>query len=664
MRLCSYFSRLLILGGVLWLQWDLWQDWYLWPGLKNFNPTAIFLTVGLLILLSITFIWAVRPKIWAEITSRIARTLRRVGKLRWLMLLLWLVAFPTQVLFSPVAGKFESLSARWLLYIVFSWGTVLLLASGHEEDARFWDVLRGFLLTGAVFAFLAAYVNVSSYPFPTSWSEGNRLWDYSLMFARNRYLYPADQPIFAHIDPGRQFLWGLVYLIPGVGIFGVRLWSAMLFSLPYLLLAWAVFSRPREARPYGVWAMLWGFLFLSQGPIYTPLLLCALLVWFAVMWAPLWLGVFLTGIAGYYASVTRYTWLLAPPFWALMLALGIDQSPRRGWWRSHAILLGGAGLLGSLFSGRWQNFMSTGWALVTRMLIGEPLHAQEGAGFAARQPLIWSRLWPNPTFAPGIVLGMVLAVGPLVALWWLWHRQKVVRFPKRFIWLSAGGMFAFLAIGLVASLKIGGGSNLHNMDMFLITLLLLTGIAWQRGAWTWLRRRWGEVEQGVLLALALAPMMFVFLLASSRRIPEARWWRPALAAVQNAVHKANAQGGEILFMDHRHLLTFGFVEQVPLVPEYEKKYMMDQAMAGNKEYFEKYYQDLANHRFALIVTEPLVVRFEEEGGHNFASENNAWVQWVTIPTLCYYEPVATFPAARLELLIPQRGKGECSRNLP
>jgi len=35
-------------------------------------------------------------------------------------------------------------------------------------------------------------------------------------------------------------------------------------------------------------------------------------------------------------------------------------------------------------------------------------------------------------------------------------------------------------------------------------------------------------------------------------------------------------------MDQRQLLTFGYVPKIPLVDDYEKKYMMDTAMTGDR----------------------------------------------------------------------------------
>ena len=94
------------------------------------------------------------------------------------------------------------------------------------------------------------------------------------------------------------------------------------------------------------------------------------------------------------------------------------------------------------------------------------------------------------------------------------------------------------------------------------------------------------------------------------------------------------------------------IKDVPLVDDYEKKYLMDQAMADNSEYFKGFYEDLKAHRFALIVNEPsnYVIRGSE---YSFGQENDAYVKWVTIPLLCTYEPIYTSREIGVELLIPR-----------
>ena len=53
--------------------------------------------------------------------------------------------------------------------------------------------------------------------------------------------------------------------------------------------------------------------------------------------------------------------------------------------------------------------------------------------------------------------------------------------------LTPAAALAFLVVGLVASVKIGGGGDLHNMDMFLIGLLFTSALAWQNGGSDWIQ---------------------------------------------------------------------------------------------------------------------------------------------------------------------------------
>jgi hypothetical protein len=79
---------------------------------------------------------------------------------------------------------------------------------------------------------------------------------------------------------------------------------------------------------------------------------------------------------------------------------------------------------------------------------------------------------------------------------------------------------------------------------------------------------------------------------------------------------------------------------------------MDYAMEENEEYFEPFYQDLRDQRFALIVNEPanIIIRGSE---YTFGEENDAYVQWVTQPLLCAYEPIYTSSDTGIQLLVPR-----------
>jgi hypothetical protein len=116
-------------------------------------------------------------------------------------------------------------------------------------------------------------------------------------------------------------------------------------------------------------------------------------------------------------------------------------------------------------------------------------------------------------------------------------------------------------------------------------------------------------------------------------------------------------------MDQRQLLTFGNISGVVLVPDYEKKWMMDEALSEKMSYFEPFYADLAAHRFSLIVSEPLHTPVKDSS-YQFGEENNAWVKWVSSPVLCYYEEIKTLKDVGVQLLAPRSESENCSAQLP
>ena len=96
----------------------------------------------------------------------------------------------------------------------------------------------------------------------------------------------------------------------------------------------------------------------------------------------------------------------------------------------------------------------------------------------------------------------------------------------------------------------------------------------------------------------------------------------------------------------------GTLYVVLMINDYEKKYLMDNALSANASYFDTFYKDLADERFALIVNEPtnIISRGSE---YSFGEENDSYVKWITAPLVCKYEPLYTSQATSLELLIPR-----------
>jgi hypothetical protein len=116
--------------------------------------------------------------------------------------------------------------------------------------------------------------------------------------------------------------------------------------------------------------------------------------------------------------------------------------------------------------------------------------------------------------------------------------------------------------------------------------------------------------------------------------------------------QAAAAEGEVLFLDQRQLLTFGEMPGVPLVLDYELKDMANQAMSANTAFFEGFYQDLRNHRFALIVTEPVPTQWRGRG-HAFGEEDDAQLRYFYRQLDEYYQPAVRLDEVGVWLLEPR-----------
>jgi hypothetical protein len=671
----------LLLAG---LNYGVWLN--VWSRQEILSPGSHRLADSLLLMLGLTLVMdvVVLLQVWKEQWLYPLRRLRqRLGWQRWVVVVLAGLIPAWFYYFTPWSINFHGVYIRLIFYL-FTLGLMAWLAAGSYKSSFDWQGwMVALILLGSQFALGAAFREVSNFPFGLYWSEGNRFYDYSLLFGQGLYDFPSGKPLTPYLSLGRQGLWGLYFLLPKISIFGMRLWNGIIFTIPYFILGWLCIKWQGKSKAARWVFALWAFLFLNQGPIYTPLILAAILVALARR-MPLWAGWLVMLVAGFYASLSRETWLFAPAMWMATISLveakpvdvrslktfltmlikpldrsGLPASSsnqlrktplRRSWvegWR-RAIVFGFCGLLGGYILP----------SLIPQLRIflpggGSALSAEGVAQLVERQPLLWDRLWPNATYSPGIILALLMAMAPLVILIFTFISQGRWR---QDIWQKLAMVMtslAFLGVGIVVSVKIGGGSNLHNLDMLLISLLFVAGLAWEEGGSGWVVETKGSYGWTRLLVTAalVIPSLPGVMQATFQANPSAGDSSKYLSSINQAVLGAQNQG-EILFMDQRQLLTFGYVKDVPLVSEYEKKRMMDEALANNGRYFAPFYKDMSNRRFSLIISEPLWVNFQE-GQKGFSNENNAWVNWVSVPVLCYYKPVATYMEIGVQLLVPQ-----------
>src|SRR5271157_2608809 len=175
----------------------------------------------------------------------------------WLRGLVSLVIllFPAYFFLYNHFGLFFSNKAYWLKLALVCVSALIAYLVFSPRGSGLMGVLQycSLVCLAGVFYSIGAGLNqVTNYPFSLSWSEGNRFWDYSMMFGINRYIIPAGKPAVAFIEKGRQFLWSIPFLIPQSGIEVMRLWDELVWIIPALVLGWvAVIGQGKIASKRG-----------------------------------------------------------------------------------------------------------------------------------------------------------------------------------------------------------------------------------------------------------------------------------------------------------------------------------------------------------------------------------------------------------------------------
>jgi len=575
-----------------------------------------------------------------------SRTLAAVGFFAAWMAYVLLVLYRYQKHFSDFAPQV------WLFFLSVGIGA-LFLALVSKRPPFFWLVLFTALLYGAGVRALGFLPEISSYPFSLSWSEGSRYYYASLPFAR--WLYGVDIPL-SFLHPSRYLLQGLAFLAPGAGIAFHRFWQVALWLGLSLLAGLSLARRFRSERPALTLATgVWAGLFLLQGPVYYHLLVSVILVLWGFDRSRFWKTLVFVILASFWAGISRVNWIPVPVMLAVSLFLleqpvcaSIAHRPaERAWYSNWLRYL-------------WQ---PAAWSLagiasalaaqaVYVLLSGHEDVSQFGSSFTSA--LLWYRLLPSATNPDGIIPSIVLVALPVLVLLaggWLsgrkhWHPLRVVGIILMLLVLLAGG--------LVVSTKIGGGSNLHNLDAF-ITLLMVVGAAVGMGGFAsetggyppaW--RPWP-----ILLAVILLPVVINLNIGDpfiKRDFKQAAY---DLGKLDGYVQK-HAASGEVLMITQRQLEVFDILPGVPIVPEYELMTLTEMAMSNNQDYLARFYNDLENHRFALIVADRQHEAIRDPAVDAFAEENNAWVEHVSKYILKYYQEEMFFDTQGIQLLVPKK----------
>lgn len=614
-------------------------------------PASIkWLTVfsfGILVaVFSAAFVVATYTGAFASTAGVIERLQRRAPRKKALNLTLF--AALSVVLPYLVLGPYGRYLEGFLVRLVVLWGMALtgatLLHAGWQEKSWLYWLAVSLLLYAMVYRAALFIPAVSTYPFGLHYSESNTLYYASLMYGWR--VYPGQDLGLPVDNPSRYLLMGLPFLIRQIPLWGHRLWQVLLWVGMTLGMAWALVGRLKigQRSTAILWAA-WGFLFIFQGPIYYHLLLAALIVLWGTDTKGFWKTMVIVILASAWAGASRINWIPVPGM--LAATLYILEHP----WREKQT---------------WWNYLRTpllwGVAGVAAALASLAVYAQvSGAGrrlffSSVGSPLLWYRLLPSATYRTGVLTAIVAAsVGLLGVILFRVVRRPFPLRPLRAI-LLGGILLVLFSGGLVVSVKIGGGNNIHNFDAFLVHLMVVGSyFIFDSHARDVGEARQAQVLPWAWLALVVGiPILFAIGQGEPIQARDHRTAESAVQRLQQIVDQTGGEDGEILFIDHRHLMAFGMLEGVSMVPEHDKVLLMEMAMSGNAAYLERFEEDLNTARYRLIITNLLNIVYKDREDA-FAEEDNAWTREISTRLARYYRKVETVDigSSRLTILAPR-----------
>ncbi len=613
-----------------------------WALVEGLPPSGI-VAAGITLLLALAVLVGISTRAGSQRGNWLAGVSTGLARLRGWNILLYILTWLLfgWLVFIQLGRELNSLAPRlWLVWLAAGLTAILLYAVSPR--APFFALLGLGLLTGGLQATVLLYASqVSNYPFSLGWSEASRFYYASLPFSKS--LYGISIPL-SPLHASRYLLLSLPYLLPDSPLWLHRAWQAFLWIALNLMTGWALSRRlgVRSVLPL-VSLTLWGFLFLMQGPVYYHLHLCIIpvLLGYNSRRPAQTLAVVL--LASIWAGLSRVNWFPVPAILAATLyLLETPQHTTKNWltYFTRPLLWGTSGV-------------AVAFAAQAAYI---PLSGNEDPSLFASSftsALLWHRLLPSASSGWGVLPVILIVTLPLL-IFVAWNTLKPGAgwHPLRLLALAGMGGVLFIG-GLVVSTKIGGGGNIHNMDAYLVMLMVIAAYLWFDRAIPDTPTHAPVARPWLLNAIAL--LIPIIWAVNFLRLPVPQDMQRAEVTLQelNQIVQQGAQRGEVLFITQRHLITFGYIQGVPLSLDYELLVLSEASLSKNRPLLDKFRQDLSQRRYSMIVSSRMLTNIQRPKVDIFAEENNLWIDWIAYPVLEYYGEEKFFGEENIQVLVPK-----------
>ncbi len=525
----------------------------------------------------------------------------------------------------------DPLSKIWLIFGSALISSLILYKISNLKILT--SITLPFLITCTIYAFLILISPISNYPFSEGWSEGSRFYYGSLFFSNLIYGKKMAWPV---LHPARYLLQSVPFAIGVTNILFHRIWQSLL----WLVLLWgtskAIIKRQFiDDKWINICLISFCFFYLLIGPVYYFLTLCFIPI---LLWAKndkpfttLGLVVF----CSIWAGICRLNWIVVPA--AISILLYIIEVPienkklfRYMYW---PVIWAVAGVLAAYITNRIYIFLS-----------GNPPYL---FGSALESNLLIDRLFPNSTYSLGILLSSLMTFLPLLLVVNLPNLFRKLGILRSLIAIIT--LLVFYIGGIVVSLKIGGGSNLHNFDAFIVILLIIGSYGFKSSYKSLLQENPGSLP---ILKIGILLLIITFGLLNSISIvnyPSTKVISKEINTLQNIINKNDHL---VLFISERQLLSTKTIYVKNFEEKYENVFLMEMVMSNNSVYLSNFRSDISNKKFSLIVTRPINANLQDKRSR-FNIENNKWVNKVEKPVLESYKLIVLLPISNIEIYIPK-----------
>lgn len=586
--------------------------------------------------------------IWGtdRITDWITKGTRVLVKFRWLALpgaIFLFILFPFQI----VGGNgvyLENLYTRISVYLLLGLVCSTLLKAWWQKSKWIELFTVSLLILAAVYNAASYAPLVSSYPLSMGWSEASRYYYASIFF--DKQIYGMDIP-WPHNHFTRYLMQSVPFLFPNLSIWAHRFWQSVLrFVFPFLAGAMVARRMKLNRHAYTIATALWAGLFLFQGPVFYQMLVIVVIILWLFNSKRFWRSLTVVIICSIWAGFTRINWIPMPGL--IAASIYILEQPVEG--------TGIKSLYQYLLPpGLWV-IIGGGIGLLTQQwyALNSGLSPEVVFGYASSD-LLWYRLWPNRSYPIGIMPAILYVTGPILIFLILalikWNRKN---HPIRIVGILIILLVLFIG-GLVVSVKIGGGTNLHNMDAY-ITLLMIVSVYlfWARTSQSIEQHEMYKPNWIHLSILIMIPAIFAVSYGGQMPVFDFDAADYVVNSLQFEVDKANNRykDKEILFVSQRQLITFNYLENVGLVHDYEKMILSEMAMGNVQVYLDQFAQDIRNQRFSLIIHDVLPGYYKNKETHGFSEENNTYLARVATVIRCHYDIKKQLIPYRIHILTP------------